>query len=136
MKRITTKHFYIELPDGWHIDCDDVYSLYSNSGDGALTISSLSLVSDDIHSLEERVCIMARQFIREKKIIISGSLMLEGGENVIVYGKGKTPDNWFVRIWIIAKGPRVLVSTFYSRKNKRQENNECNKIIESIKIID
>ena len=50
---------------------------------------------------------------------------------VILRGTGRTSDEWFIKIWIIAKNPKIVFSTYQAAK-KTKELDVCDSIIDSM----
>jgi hypothetical protein len=136
MGTMVLKHFSIELPDDWRLEQGEVMSVYSINGKGAITLSAYSIIESEGYSIEEKLCIMAKNYIQKNKIQIKGSLIMQNDINTIVYGEGKSSDDWFVKLWVVATYPRVIVSTYYCKKRIRKEVAICDNIIKSIRFID
>ena len=47
---------------------------------------------------------------------------------------GTTPDQWFIKLWIIARYPKVVFATYQSEK-KTSELKKVDKIISSMNIL-
>ena len=61
---------------------------------------------------------MAKKFIDTNHIELNHALILIGAqdEKRVLYGAGSLPDQWFIKLWVIAKFPRVVFATSQSEK--------------------
>ena len=111
-------YFTYELPNGWCSE-DSVENLliYDPNGNGALTISFFSIF-DMNKSLEEHLSIMAKKFVDKNEISLYGPLILCGSKEskLTLYGTGVTSDKWFIKLWVIARYPRIAFATYQSEK--------------------
>ncbi len=48
-------------------------------------------------------------------------------------GTGITSDNWFIKLWIVAKYPKIVFATYQCEK-KTPEVKKCDAIINSMKF--
>ena len=124
-----------ELADGW---CAEESSgnliLYNPSGVGAITISSFDFSAEEI-SMDEQISILAKHFIDNNKINVSSPLIIVNREKkTVLQGEGVTQDGWLVKIWVIAKSPKIILATYQSKKKSR-EIKVCDKIVDSIKLL-
>lgn len=122
-----------EMPMDWVSEEDgDNLFIYDPDGDGAMTISFFNVLETE-RTLDEQISIMAKRFIDKNRINLHMPLILAGaGENKkILYGSGITADNWFVKLWVVAKQPKIVFATYQSEK-KSKEVRKCDAIIESM----
>lgn len=124
-----------EIPDDWEVKKDDdCTSIFSNDGEGALTLSYYSII-DMQQSLDEHISIMAKKFVDTNRIKLKHALILDGTkkEKKVLYGEGSTTDNWYIKLWIIAKYPKVIFASYQSKK-KTSEIKKVDKIIASFTL--
>lgn len=76
---------------------------------------------------------MAKEFIDQNGITLHNPLILYGTEEtkITLYGSGITSDNWFVKLWIVAKGFKIVFATYQCEK-KTSEVKKCDAIINSM----
>ena len=119
------------LPLNWCAEeSEDKLFLYNPDGNGAITISFFNVLSVE-KSLEEQVCIIAKQFIDQNKIHTHSPLILQQkGKKAIVYGTGVTSDNWFIKVWVVSQFPKIVFCTYQSEQ-KSNEVEICDLIIDS-----
>ena len=124
-----------ELPYNWCVE-DEKENLivYDPNGDGAITISFFNVLEMS-ETLDEHISIMAKKFIDKNSIMLHASLILYGTKETktILYGAGTTPDNWFIKLWVVAKYPKIVFAT-YESNTKTSEVKKCDEIINSIKF--
>ncbi len=126
-----------EIPDKWMVEEDsDTTSIFSNDGNGALTLSYFSIFEMQ-GTLDEHISIMAKKFIDTNHIKLNHALILIGAqdEKRVLYGAGSLPDRWFIKLWVIAKFPRVVFATYQSEK-KTSELKQIDRIVSSFKFLD
>ena len=124
-----------ELPKDWCADDDgENLLIYSPNGKGAITISFFNILEMK-ETLDEHISIMAKKFIDQNEIILSDPLILYGtAENKItLYGTGVTSDSWFIKLWIVARYPKVVFATYHCEK-KTSEVKKCDAIISSMRF--
>lgn len=123
-----------ELPNNWCAEEDsDNLLLYNPNGNGAITISFFS-VFNTVESLDEQISILAKKFIDQNNIELHSSLILfEKEGKTTLYGTGTTSDGWFIKLWVIAKYPKIVFATYQSEK-KNTEVKTCDTIINSIQF--
>lgn len=124
-----------ELPRNWCAEEDkDNLLLYDPDGNGAMTISFINVLEAE-ETLDEQISIMAKRFVDQNKITLHAPLILYGSKETktILWGTGITDDNWFVKLWCIAKHPKIVFATYQS-KRKSKEVKLCDAIIESMKF--
>jgi len=122
-----------EIPSDWCAEeNEDTLLIYDPDGEGAIVTSFFSLMDADV-LLEERICIMAKEFIDNNLIKLKEPLILMNSScgKVILRGTGRTSDEWFIKIWIIAKNPKIVFSTYQAAK-KTKELDVCDSIIDSM----
>jgi hypothetical protein len=125
-----------EIPMGWEIEDDvDTTSVYCPDGEGALTLSYYTIMELQ-ETLDEHISIMAKKFIDANHIKLNHALILDSTqrEKTVLYGMGTTPDQWFIKLWIIARYPKVVFATYQSEK-KTSELKKVDKIISSMNIL-
>lgn len=121
-----------KIPNKWIIEENDEDTvIYDNNGEGAIVLSFYTLMELQ-NDLEEHISMMAKNFIDGNMINLDNPLNLEWTkkEKVILNGTGKTSDNDFIKIWIIAKYPKVIIAT-YEVENQTAELKQVDKIIDS-----
>ena len=132
MKIKHSDYLVYEVPAGWEVDeNDDSTAIYNNDGEGALTFSFYTIMEMK-ETLDEHISIMAKKFIDTNRIKLNKAFILDGTKKgkTVLYGTGVTPDNWFIKIWVIAKYPKVILATYQSEK-KTPELKEMEQIISS-----
>ena len=122
------------LPDKWCAEEDtDNLLLYNPSGNGAITISFFNVLNTE-KSLDEQICIMAKKFIDKNNINLRSPLVLFNRDGkTILYGTGKTSDGWFIKLWLVAKQPKIVFATYQSER-KTAEVKACDSIIDSFQF--
>lgn len=82
-----------------------------------MTISFFSIF-DMNKSLDEHISIMAKKFVDKNEISLYGPLILCGSKEskLTLYGTGVTSDKWFIKLWVIARYPRIAFATYQSEK--------------------
>ena len=122
------------LPKNWCAEEEmDNLLLYNPNGNGAITISFLNVLNTE-ESLDEQISILAKKFIDQNKIKLHSPLILfNRGEKTILYGSGTTADSWFVKLWVVAKRPKIVFSTYQSER-KSSEVKVCDSIIDSFRF--
>jgi len=124
-----------EIPSKWVVEEDgDTTSIYDNNGEGSLTMSFYTVMEFQ-NSLDEHISIMAKKFIDSNKIKLHNPLILDGTKKnkTVLYGTGATSDNWFIKIWIAAKLPKIVFVTYQSEK-KTSEVKKVDKIVDSFQF--
>lgn len=124
-----------ELPDKWCAEENaDNLLLYHPNGSGAITLSFLNVLNTE-SCLDEQVSILAKRFIDRNNIKLNSSFILLNKEGkTILYGSGTTLDSWFIKLWVVAKYPKIIFATYESEK-KDKEIKICDTIIDSIQFI-
>jgi len=120
-----------ELPDNWCAEEDnDNLLMYNPDGDGAITLSFLNVLNGE-KSLAEHISIIAKKFIDQNNINLHSPLILFNRDGkTILWGTGTTSDNWFIKLWIVAKYPKIVLATYLSEQ-KNDEVKICDSIIDS-----
>ena len=124
-----------EVPPNWCAEEDgDNLLIYDPAGNGAMTISFFNMLEAK-ETLDEQISIMAKNFIDQNKITLHAPLILYGSKETktTLYGTGTTDDNWFVKLWVVAKHPKIVFVTYQSEK-KSKEVKKCDAIMESMKF--
>lgn len=122
------------LPNNWCAEENiDNLLLYNPNGNGAITISFFN-VSNAKESLIEKISIMAKRFIDQNSISLHSPFILFNRDGkTILYGTGTTSDGWFVKLWVVAKHPKIVFATYQS-KRKSAEVKICDSIIDSFQF--
>lgn len=124
-----------ELPVNWCSEEDgDNLLIYDPNGNGAMTISFFNVLGTK-ETLDEQISIIAKRFIDQNKIILHSPLVLYGSKETktTLYGTGITTDNWFVKLWVVAKQPKIAFVTYQSER-KSKEVKKCDIIVESMRF--
>lgn len=124
-----------ELPNDWcSEEREDDLLIYDPNGEGAITISFFNIL-EKRETLDEHISIMAKKFVDQNQITLHNPLILYGTEATkkTLYGAGTTSDNWFIKLWITAKYPKILFATYQCEK-ETVEVKKCDAIIDSIKF--
>lgn len=125
-----------ELPPNWCAEEDeDNLTLYNPAGKGAMVLSFLSVLTASA-SLDGQVSITAKRFIDKNNIKLHSPFILYNAEEgkTILCGTGTTSDGWFIKIWTVAKYPKIVFATYQSRR-KNKEVKICDTIIDSIRFL-
>ena len=119
------------LPDKWRAEDDsDSLLLYDPNGNGAITVSFFNVLSTK-ESMDEQISILAKKFIDKNRIKLSGPLIVfDKNGKTVLSGTGTMIDNWFIKIWIVAKYPKIAFATYQSSR-KSSEVKECDSIVDS-----
>ena len=135
MQLLHKDYLQYELPDFWHSEEEnDFLNIYDPNGEGAITISFLNIISKDLQ-LETYICSLAKQFVDLNKIELLKPLILYNREDQLrLHGYGFSNNKEFIKIWIVAKYPKVVFATYYSA-TKTKEVDVCDSIIESMKFL-
>lgn len=130
------KYLTYELPDGWcSEESNENLLIYDPNGEGAITVSFYNIIETN-ETLDEDISIMAKKFIDQNGVLLHGPLIIRGSKEskLTLYGTGTTCDNWFIKLWVIAKYPKVVFATYLCEK-KTSEAKKCDAIINSIKFL-
>lgn len=122
------------LPNNWCAEENaDNLLLYNPNGNGAITTSFFNVL-DTKESLDEQISILAKRFIDQNKINLHSPLIIFNRDGkMILYGTGTTTDGWFIKLWVVAKHPKIVFSTYQSER-KSSEVNVCDSIIDSFRF--
>ena len=120
-----------EIPNDWSVEEEnDTTSIYYNYGEGALTISYYTYIKNK-DELKEQIVNMAKDFIDKNSVRLRNSLVLGCLNNkMYIYGEGRTNDDWYIKIWVIASCPKILLISYQS-ENKTKEIKTIEKIVDS-----
>lgn len=124
-----------ELPNGWCSEEEEENLLiYDPNGEGAISISFFNILEMK-ETLDEHISIMSKKFIDQNRIKLHAPLILYGtkGGKTTLYGTGITSDNWFIKLWIVAKYPKIVFATYQCEK-KTPEVKKCDAIINSMEF--
>lgn len=124
-----------KLPNGWcSEEREDKLLIYDPMGEGAITISFFNSL-DKKETLDETISVMAKKFVDQNRITLRKPFILYGTETAktVLYGTGTTPDGWFIKLWIVAKHPKILLATYQCEK-RTAEAEKCDAIINSMKF--
>lgn len=121
-----------EIPLHWIAEEDsDTLTVYDPDGEGAITASFYNMLAD--RSIDEQITVMAKKFTEQNAITVDKSMFfIHGGEEkTVLCAAGITQDKWFVKLWVAAKKPKIVMITYHSQK-KTKEIEICDAIVESI----
>ena len=123
------------LPKKWCAEEDtDNLLLYNPKGNGAITISFFSIL-DTEEPLNMQISVMAKRFIDDNNISLHSPLVLcDRDGKTILYGTGTTADGWCIKLWVVAKYPKIVFSTYQSER-KSKEVKVCDSIIDSFEFV-
>ena len=123
-----------ELPDNWCTEyVEDSLLIYNPNGNGAITLSFFNALDKSV-SLDEQVSILAKKFIDKNSISMHSHLILFNREGkTILYGTGTTSDSWFIKLWVVAKYPKMAFATYQS-EDRNKEIESCDTIIDSFRF--
>lgn len=117
MNIIQNNYLNYKIPLNWVVQENvDITTIYNNNGEGALTMSYYTITKLQ-GTLDEHIIIMAKKFIDKNKIKLHRPLVLDGTkkEKTVLYGTGNAPDNWFLKIWVVTKYPKIVLATYQSQ---------------------
>ena len=122
------------LPNNWCAEEDiDNLLLYNPSGNGAITTSFFNVLKTK-ESLDEQMSILAKRFIDQNSINLHSPLILFNRDGkTILYGTGTTSDGWFIKLWVVAKHPKIVFATYQSERSS-SEVKVCDSIINSFRF--
>lgn len=122
------------LPNNWCAEEDiDNLLLYNPSGNGAITTSFFNVLKTK-ESLDEQMSILAKRFIDQNNLNLHSPLILFNRDGkAILYGTGTTSDGWFIKLWVVAKYPKIVFATYQSER-KSAEVKVCDSIIDSFQF--
>lgn len=123
-----------ELPDNWCVEenSDELF-MYNPDGNGAMTTTFYNVLNTE-DSLVEQISVLAKRFIDRNGINVHSPLVIfvQDGKTILC-GTGITPDNWFVKLWVVAKHPKIVFVTYQSEQ-KNTEIKTCDLIIDSFRF--
>lgn len=125
-----------ELPNDWCSEEDgDNLLIYNPNGEGAMTVSFFTVL-ETRKTLDEYISIMAKKFVDQNQITLHTPLILYGSEKtkIILYGTGITSDNWFIKLWYVAKYPKIVFATYHSEKIT-SEVKKCDAVVDSMSFF-
>ena len=122
------------LPNNWCAEEDtDTLLLYNPNGNGAITTSFFNILHSQ-ESIDEQISILAKRFIDQNNINLHSPLVLfNRAGKTILCGTGTTSDGWFIKLWVVAKHPKIVFSTYHSEQ-KSAEVNVCDSIFDRFKF--
>lgn len=131
-KKMMFSNFYFEIPKDWCAEEDgDNLAIYHPNGNGAMTVSFYNVINIE-YSIIEQMSIMIKKFTDQNKIAIRGPLVtFRKDENQLLVGSGIAYDGWYVKMWAVAKYPKIALVSYQSEI----ETNEvitCDAIIKSM----
>lgn len=128
-------YFKFELPKKWCVEENEsTLSIYNPKGNGAITVSVFNALEEKEY-LSEQIKNMMQSFIEQYSISISGPTSCINYENkTVLSAEGATDDKWFIKIWYVAKYPKIVFATYHSEK-KTLEIKKCDAIIDSIEFL-
>ena len=121
-----------EIPLHWIAEEDsDTLAVYDPDGEGAMTASFYNMLAD--RSIDEQITVMAKKFTEQNAITVDKSMFFihGGAEKTVLHATGITQDKWFVKLWVVAKKPKIVMITYQSQK-KTKEIEICDAIVESM----
>lgn len=123
------------LPDNWCAEQGiDNLHLYNPDGKGAITLSFFDVLNTE-ETIDEQISILAKRFIDQNSIYLHLPLILFNKESkTVLYGSGTTADGWFIKLWVVAKRPKIVFATYQSDK-KNTEVKVCDSIIDSFRFV-
>lgn len=128
------EYFNYALPNNWCAEENiDNLLLYNPNGNGAITVSFFNVLNTK-ESLDEQISILAKRFIDQNNVNLHSHLILFNREDkTILYGTGTTSDSWFIKLWVVAKYPKIVFATYQSER-KNAEVKICDAIIDSFEF--
>lgn len=122
------------LPKQWVAEEEgDMLVLYHPRGNGAMVLSFFSLFEAE-QPLDKRVSIFAKKFIDGNGIITEDPLLLfEKDGKTVLQGEGMADDKAYVKFWVVAKYPKLILATYDSEK-KNKEERVCDAVIDSFRF--
>ena len=129
------KDLTFEVPDDWVVEDEDgIRSIFNEDGEGAITVSIYRIEKLE-ENIEKKIKDMAVECITNNNIKIEKKVevIAFNEQEAVVYARGKAPDGWFVKLWVVASFPTVIVITYWSEE-KTKELDIVDKIVESFKF--
>lgn len=127
----------LRIPRGWvNDDSQDEVSIYPQKGEGAITISFLSSLSDFGGEVIPFLNKTVTDFAQQANIKIGKAYILNTRDfNKFVIHAIGTQDDWLVKLWVVARSPRFLVASYFTKQKNMKEMNAAEAIINSITYI-
>ena len=134
MKLNHNDYFNYELPNNWCAEEEeDNLLIYNPDGNGAITVSFFNVLNT-VETLDEQISILAKGFIDQNNIELhSHFILFDKADKKILFGTGTTSDDWFIKLWVVAKYPKIVFATYQSEQ-KNKELKICDSIIDSIRF--
>lgn len=131
-KRMIFNNFYFELPKDWCVEENgDNLAIYHPDGNGAMTVSFYNVINSE-YSIIEQMSVMIKKFTDRNRIETRGPFVtFRKDEKQILVGAGIADDGWYVKMWVVAKNPKIALVSYQSE----EENDEvatCDAIIKSM----
>ena len=122
------------LPNEWCAEEDeDTLLLYNPDGNGAITMSFYNVL-DMNKSAVEHASQMAKRFVDYNEIELHSPFVLFQKEGkTILYGTGTEPDGGFMKLWIVAKYPKIVLASYHSEQES-DEVTACDSVIDSFRF--
>lgn len=123
-----------KLPKRWRCKKDnEKLFLYHPNGEGAVTISLLSIENTDT-PINVHLSIISKSFIDKNNIKLSAPLILRSTESKsILSGIGTTEDGGYIKLSIVAKHRKIVLATYLS-ECENQEVKDFDFIIDSMRF--
>lgn len=128
--------FRCELPMDWFAEeVEDNLLLYAPNGNGAMVLSFFSALENK-ETLDEQISIMAKKFVDQNQIALHRPLVVYGSgkTKLTLCGVGTTDDNWYIKLWIVSKFPKIIFITYQAQKQSA-EVKKCDAVVESIEFV-
>lgn len=133
-KHCHNNYMYYETPDDWCVEYEEDSLLIYNQedGEGAMVLSFFSDF-DAKNTLVERISQMGKSFVEKNGIQLEGSLMVTGlnAPSKVLSGHGTLPNGMYIKLWIIASYPKIVVISYQSEE-RTEEIEICDNIVDSI----
>lgn len=132
MKANHNGYFEYVIPEDWVIEeDDDTTSIYCNNGVGALILSYYSIIEMQ-GDLGEHISQMAMRFINKNNLHLNHALILDATQKdkIVLSGIGSLSDQSLIKLWVVAKYPKVVFATYICDENT-PELNIIDKIVDS-----
>lgn len=121
-----------DIPNNWEkYEEDDITCIYNENSEGMMTMSFYSILNYD-NTLENYTIDMASNFIKDNEIKLTNESKIENNseEKIVVSAEGKTIKGDYIKIWAIARYPKLVMVTYENIK-KDDEINIINSIVDS-----
>ena len=129
------KDLTFEVPDDWVVEDEDgIRSIFNEDGEGAITMSFYRIVKLEA-TIEKQIKDMALKYIHDANIKVEKEpeIVISNIEKSVICTMGKALDGWFVKLWVVASFPTIIVITYWSEE-KTKELDIVDKIVESFKF--